>query len=341
MKKHLNTLFITTQGSYLSKDGECVSIKVDGELKGRIPIHTIGGIVCFGRVSTSPYLLGLCSGARVTVTYLTLNGRFLARVLGPTTGNVLLRKEQYRRSESAAQSTEIARSVLLGKVANCRTLLQRAQRDHGEADQLRSSVDRLYTCIERLQRKDLSLDSLRGIEGEAAAEYFRVFNDLIRRDERSFEFRGRTRRPPKDIVNCMLSFVYTLLVHDIRSALETVGLDPAVGFLHRDRPGRPSLALDILEEFRPAFADRIVLSMINRGQVKASGFVCSETGAFSMKEDTRKAVILAYQERKQETIQHPFLKERMPIGLLWHTQALLFARFLRGDLDGYPPYVIR
>ena len=342
VKKHLNTLFVTTQGSYLAKDGECVLIRVEQADKARIPIHTLGGIVCFGNVSASPFLLGHCAANGVAVSFLTENGRFLARVQGPVSGNVLLRREQYRWADNPARSTAMARYVVAGKIANSRTVLLRAARDHGgdgREEGLRSAANRLADGMRRLQQETLQLDEVRGIEGEAGAAYFGTFDALITSEEPTFRFAGRNRRPPLDAVNCLLSFLYTLLVHDVRGALECVGLDPAVGFLHRDRPGRPSLALDIMEEFRPAVADRLALSLINLGQVKPKGFKQLETGAVLMDDATRKEVIVAWQKRKQDVVEHPFLKEKMPVGLLWHTQALLLARHIRGDLDGYPPYI--
>ncbi|MEW6488898.1 MAG: type I-C CRISPR-associated endonuclease Cas1c [Thermodesulfobacteriota bacterium] len=344
MKKHLNTLFVTTQGSYLAKDGECVLIRVEREDKARIPIHTLGGVVCFGQVSLSPQLMAHCAEHGVGVSFLSENGRFLARVHGPVSGNVLLRREQYRWADDPARSAAVARFVLTGKLANSRRVVLRAARDHGgdgRGERLRYTAARLADCLERLQDERLALDELRGIEGEAGNLYFGAFDHLVTSGEEAFRFAGRNRRPPLDPVNCLLSFVYTLLVHDVRSALECVGLDPAVGYLHRDRPGRPSLALDLMEEFRPVFADRLVLSLVNLGQVKPRGFRKLESGAVLLEDEARKEVIVAYQKRKQEVVEHPFLKEKMPVGLLWHTQALLLARHLRGDLDGYPPYIPR
>lgn len=344
MKKHLNTLFVTTQGTYLSKEGECVQVRVDGVNKAVIPIHTLGGIVCFGNVLCSPFLLGHCAEHGVAVSFLTEHGRFLARVQGPVSGNVLLRREQYRWADDPERSAAMARSLLTGKLANARNVLLRAARDHGDDgrdEPLRAAALRLIDCLRRLERPALSLDEIRGIEGEAGAIYFGAFNALITSDDEAFRFKGRNRRPPLDPTNCLLSFLYTLLLHDIRAAIECVGLDPAVGFLHRDRPGRPGLALDILEEFRAVMADRLALSLINLGQVKAKGFETSESGAVLMEDGTRKEVILAYQKRKQEEVEHPFLQEKMPVGLLWHIQALLLARHIRGDLDGYPPYIRR
>jgi CRISPR-associated protein Cas1 len=341
MKKHLNTLFITTQGAYLSKEGETVLVKVDKEIRLRIPVHTIGGIVCFGNVSCSPFLMGFCAENGVSISFLSENGRFLARVQGPVSGNVLLRREQYRRADDPQSSTDIAKAVLTGKIANSRTVLQRALRDHGPKlyeEGLRQSVIILNRCLDSLERAS-SLDSVRGIEGDAANCYFSVFDHLIVAQKEAFSFQERNRRPPLDNVNCLLSFLYTLLVHDIRSALETVGLDPAVGFLHRDRPGRPSLALDIMEEFRPFLADRLALSLINLRQVQDKGFKKMDTGAVLMNDETRRKLLVAYQERKQEDIMHPFLDEKVTVGMLFHIQALLLARFLRGDIDGYPPFI--
>ena len=339
MKQHLNTLYVTTQESYLSKDGECVAVHHSGEVKGKIPIHTLGGLVLFGQVSCSPFLLGHCAENQVTVSWLTENGRFLASMHGPTHGNVLLRREQYRKADCPDASANVARAVTIGKIANCRTVLLRTARERPD-DRLGLAGARLADCLARLQ-PGLPLDVVRGIEGEAANAYFGAFDTLISNPDPAFRFAGRNRRPPLDPVNCLLSFLYTLLAHDIRSALETCGLDPAVGFLHRDRPGRPSLALDMMEEFRPYLADRLACTLINRGQVKAAGFKQTESGAVLMDDATRKEVLIAWQERKREEIEHPFLQERMPVGLLWHTQARLMARYIRGDMDAYPPFVIR
>ncbi len=341
MKKHLNTLFVTTQGAYLSKDGETVVVKVEKEIRLRIPIHTIGGIVCFGNVMCSPFLMGFCAERDVAISFLTEYGRFLARVQGPVSGNVLLRREQYRRADDMNASAEMARAVLIGKLANCRTVLGRALRDHSDklnADEVREASQRINSSLQCLQ-SDLPLNVLRGFEGEAAHTYFSVFDHLITSQKEDFIFRERNRRPPLDNVNCLLSFLYTLVLHDVRSALESVGLDPAVGFLHRDRPGRPGLALDMMEEFRPFLADRLTLSLINLNQIQTKGFKKMESGAVLMDDETRKAVLVAYQKRKQDEIMHPFLEEKVPIGLLFYMQALLLARCLRGDLDGYPTFI--
>ena len=341
MKKHLNTLFVTTQGSYLAKEGETVVVKVERKIRLRIPIHTIGGIVCFGNITCSPFLMGFCAERDVAISFLTEYGRFLARVQGPVSGNVLLRREQYRRADDMNVSAEMARAALTGKLANCRTVLRRALRDHSDklnADEVHEASQRIRSSLARLQ-SDLPLNVLRGIEGEAAHTYFGVFDHLITSQKQDFFFRGRNRRPPLDHVNCLLSFLYTIVLHDVRSALESAGLDPAVGFLHRDRPGRPGLALDMMEEFRPFLADRLTLSLINLNQVQKKGFRKMESGAVLMDDETRKAVLVAYQKRKQDEIMHPFLEEKVPIGLLFHMQALLLARCLRGDLDGYPTFI--
>lgn len=341
MKKLLNTLFVTTQGAYLHKEGETIVVKVEDEVRLQAPVHTIGSIVCFGQVSCSPFLMGFCAENGVAITFLTEYGRFLASVHGNTSGNVLLRREQYRRADDIASSAAIARNFILGKLANCRAVLQRAVRDHEskvDVTQLDKVVVWLGYSIDQVKRQK-NLDEMRGTEGESAHLYFGVFDHLIVAQKGDFKFKGRSRRPPLDEVNCLLSFIYTLLVHDMRSALETVGLDPQVGFLHRDRSGRPSLALDMIEELRPFIADRLVLSLINREQVSKKGFTVLGSGAVLMDDETRKIVLVAYQKRKQEEIMHPFIKENAPVGLLFYLQALLFARYLRGDLDGYPVFI--
>jgi len=341
MKKLLNTLYVTTQGAYLAKEGETVAVKIDQEVRLRIPVHTIGGIVCFGNVSCSPFLMGFCTENGICISFLNQHGRFLARVQGPVSGNVLLRREQYRSADNDDLSGKLAKAFVTGKVANCRTVLQRALRDHsGKIDEeaLRLALDNLNRTLKSLELNQ-TLNEVRGLEGHAAHTYFSVFDHLIVAQKDEFSFQERNRRPPMDNVNCLLSFIYTLLVHDCRSALESVGLDPAVGFLHRDRPGRPGLALDLMEEFRPFFADRLVLSLINLRQVQHKGFKKTEAGSVVMNDETRKVLLVAYQERKQEEILHPFLEEKVSIGMLFHVQALLLARCLRGDLDGYPPFI--
>ncbi|HBA83812.1 MAG TPA: subtype I-C CRISPR-associated endonuclease Cas1 [Verrucomicrobia bacterium] len=341
MKKFLNTLFVQTQGAYLNKEGEAVVVSVEKEVKLRVPIHTLGGVVCFGNVLCSPFLLGHCAENGVQVSLLTANGRFLARVQGPVSGNVLLRREQYRRADDLAASAEIARAIVLAKAANARTVLQRASRDHeGKTgiELLDPAIGRLGRILDEI-RLETVLDSVRGKEGDAGRVYFEAFDSLITAQKEDFFFKERSRRPPLDNMNALLSFIYTLLAHDCVGALEGVGLDAQVGFLHRQRPGRPSLALDLMEEFRPFLADRLALSLVNLRQVQGKGFQKSESGAVEMDDDTRKTLLMAYQKRKQEEILHPFLNETVPIGLLMHVQALLMARFLRGDLDGYPPFI--
>lgn len=339
MKHLLNTLYITTQESYLAKDGECIAVHQGGTLKGKIPIHTLSGLVLLGQVTCSPYLLAHCAENGVVVSWLTEHGRFLASMHGHVSGNVLLRREQYRKADCLTASAALARSMVIGKIANCRTILMRTARERPHPS-LETACGQMETSLRRL-RQELPLDVVRGVEGEAAHAYFSAFPQLIHNEDLAFCFSGRNRRPPLDVVNCLLSFVYTLLVHDVRGALESCGLDPAVGFLHRDRPGRPSLALDMMEEFRAYLADRLVCTLINRGQVKAKGFQQRETGAVIMDDATRKNVIVAWQERKQEIVEHPFLAEKMPVGLALHCQARLLARHVRGDMDAYPPFIIR
>ncbi|MFP4642188.1 MAG: type I-C CRISPR-associated endonuclease Cas1c [Dehalococcoidia bacterium] len=343
MKHLLNTLYVSTQGSYLAREGETVLVRSDGETRLQVPIHTLGGIVCFGQVSCSPPLMGLCAERNVAISFLTEHGKFLARVDGPVSGNVLLRREQYRRADDKEASSVIARSVVAAKISNCRTAILRSARGHSE-DAARSALAKASEQLaEHLKSLDgpVSLETARGKEGEAARTYFGVFDHLITAQKKDFSFHDRSRRPPLDKVNALLSFLYTLLMHDVSAALEAVGLDPAVGYLHRDRPGRPGLALDLMEEFRPYWADRLAVSLINRQQIKGKGFRKTETGAILMDDETRKEVLVAYQKRKQEEIQHPFLEEKVAIGLLPHCQALLMSRYLRGDLDGYPPFIWR
>lgn len=341
MKRHLNTLYVLTQGAYVAKENDTLVVKVDDEIRIRLPALTLQGLVCFGQVSVSPWAMAFCSERGVGVTFLSENGRFLARVVGPTTGNVLLRREQYRRADDPEAAITVARPIVAAKIANARSVLQRAARDHPGGDSGTSfgvAVDRLGVHLRDAERTS-DLDRLRGIEGMAARTYFDVFDHLILQQKEGFRFMERSRRPPLDRVNSLLSFVYTLLVHDLRGALESVGLDPAVGFLHRDRPGRPSLALDLMEELRPWFADRLVLSLINLRQLSPEHFQETESGAVLLSEEGRKTVLAGYQKRKQEELVHPFLGERTTIGLLPHLQGLLLARYLRGDLDGYPPFV--
>ena len=343
MRKLLNTLYVSSQGSYLHREGETVVVEREKQQVLQLPIHTIGGIVCFGNVLCSPFLLGFCAERDVSISFLSEHGRFLASVHGPVRGNVLLRRQQYRMADDEKASQGIASNVVSGKLANCRIVLNRTIRDHAakvNVEALKGASEKINRIIERIPRM-LSIDEIRGLEGQAAAEYFKVFNHLIVDQKEDFVFAERSRRPPLDEVNALLSFFYTLLVHDIRSALETVGLDPAVGFLHRDRPGRPGLALDIMEEFRPVIADRQVLSLINRRQLSKKGFTKSASGAVTMDDDTRKTVLSEYQSRKQDEVYHPYIEEKVPIGLLFFIQANLMARYIRGDIDGYPPFFWR
>jgi CRISPR-associated protein Cas1 len=289
----------------------------------------------------SPFLMHHCAESNVAVSFLSMYGKFLARIQGPVSGNVLLRREQYRVADQPEAAATIARHMLIGKMANARSVLRRALRDHadkGGFQTLEKSQSRLTQYLQRLERP-MPIDELRGNEGEAAASYFAAFPELITAEEEAFTFSGRNRRPPTDPVNALLSFTYTLLVHDCRSALEGVGLDPCVGYLHTDRPGRPSLALDLMEEFRAVMADRLVLSLINRKQIQPKDFNDSAGGAVSMTDSARKTLLTAWQKRKQEEITHPYLGEKCAVGLLPHLQAQLLARHLRGDLEAYPPFI--
>jgi CRISPR-associated protein Cas1 len=343
MKQHLNTLFVTTPGAYLRKEGQAVAVRVDNETRLRAPLHQLGGIVAFGAIGASPSLMAACAQAGVAVSFLTQRGAFLARVSGFTGGNVLLRREQYRRADDEPASLAIARMIVLAKVANARSVLLRAARDRPDApghDELARTADQLAQSLDAIQGAG-TLDALRGLEGDAAKGYFAVFNAMIVNQADGFVMNGRTRRPPLDPVNALLSFLYVMLTHDARAACEAAGLDPAVGFLHRDRPGRPGLALDLVEELRAFLADRLALSLINRRQIAPKGFVQRESGAFEMDDQTRKTVLVAYQKRKQQTLMHPFIGETTTIGLLAHLQARLLARYLRGELDAYPPFIAK
>jgi CRISP-associated protein Cas1 len=339
MRKLLNTLYVTLPQAYLSKEGETVLVRQEQETRLRVPILMLEGIVCVGQVSMSPALMGFCAEHNVGVSFLSEYGRFLARIQGPVHGNVLLRREQYRRADAEAEAMAIARSVLLAKIANGRTALLRAAREHPSEtlDRVSAQMGESLRALESAG----TLESLRGVEGDAAHGYFSVFDELILQQKEAFFFHERSRRPPLDNVNALLSFLYVLLAHDVESALEVAGLDPAVGFLHRDRPGRASLALDLMEELRPVLADRLALTLINRRQVAAPGFIRSGSGGVTMNDATRKEVLVAWQLRKQEEILHPFLNERIPFGLVPYAQALLLARHLRGDLDAYPSFFWR
>lgn len=341
MRKLLNVLYVTTENSYLSLDGENVVVSVDGSEKFRIPIHNIESIVCFGYMGASPALMGFCAEKGVGLSFLTPYGKFLARVSGGVHGNVLLRKKQYQISDTEKDCVSTAINIITGKLVNSRVVIERGLRDHTDqvdVSALEKASEYIKESILTLQDSK-TLDSVRGIEGDCAKAYFSVFNELILQQKNEFIMSGRNKRPPTDNVNALLSFLYTLLAHDTQSALETVGLDPCVGFLHRDRPGRASLALDIMEEFRAFMVDRLALSLINRKQIAAKGFTIKESGGVIMDNDTRKEVLIAWQKRKQEEITHPFLNEKINIGLLPYVQSLLLARYLRGDLEAYPPFL--
>ncbi len=348
MNAYDNTLYVLTQGAYLAKDGEQVAVRVEKETRLAVPLHTLGGIVTFGAVTASPFLLGAAAERGVCVSMFTEYGRFLARVEGAVSGNIRLRKAQYRASETPTACAGLAASFIVGKIANQRVVLSRCAREHPEdAEPLRTAAANLSESLAQAMRiasgksQEPDVDTIRGCEGRAAAVYFDVFDHLITAQKKDFQFTARSRRPPLNAVNALLSFVYTLLTHDIRSALEGVGLDPQAGFLHRDRPGRPGLALDMMEELRPVLADRLVLSLINRRQLERSDFKTTESGAVEMTESARKTVLTAYQERKREELRHPFLDETMRLGLVPHIQARLLGRFLRGELDAYPPFLWR
>ncbi|HEY7376681.1 MAG TPA: type I-C CRISPR-associated endonuclease Cas1c [Polyangia bacterium] len=341
MKKLLNTLYVTTEGMGLRKDGENLVAEIDGAERARVPFHMLGSVVVFGGTFVSPPLIGPLARGGVTLVLLDRQGRFEARVEGPVSGNVLLRRAQYRAAE---RPDDIVRGIVSAKVANQRAVLMRSLRDYGEefAPERRAAIETATGRLERILRRvafaNEGAEVLRGAEGEAANIYFSVFDDLVRSPDPEIRFRGRSRRPPLDPVNALLSFLYTLLTHDCRSAAEGVGLDPAVGFLHRERPGRPSLALDLMEELRPVLADRLALSLLNRRQLRRRDFETRDGGAVLLSEDGRKTVLTAWQERKKEERKHPFLDETAPLGLVPHLQAQLLARHLRGDLDAYPPW---
>lgn len=340
MKKLLNTLYVTTQGLYLHKEGETVVAELKGKVLLRLPIHTLSGIICFGNVLCSPFLLGLCGERNVSVSFLTEHGKFLSRVVGPISGNVLLRIAQMKASFDLSKSLSIAKSCIVGKILNTKMVLQRRLRDHGPEESCKSVVSKLSNILLRLKNAE-TLDQIRGLEGEAANGYFSVFNTLLCGQGKNFAIHGRSRRPPLDPMNALLSFLYTVLAHDCASACESVGLDPQVGYLHTPRSGRASLALDLMEELRAVLVDRMVLSLVNLGQISLRDFKTTETGAVVMKDDCRKQVLVTWQKRKQECITHSFLHEKIPIGLIPYVQALLLARHLRGDLDAYPPFIFR
>lgn len=340
MKKLLNTLYITSPNRYLSLDGENVVILEKEQPIGRVPLHNLQSIVTFGYTGASPALMGACAQRNIDLVFLSGNGRFLARIVGEVYGNVTLRKEQFRRSDSDEARIRIARNCIMGKVYNARWVLERAARDYAmrlDVEKFKSKSAFLKESLTKIRNCE-NADTLRGLEGEAASVYFSVFDDMILQQKEYFKFEGRNRRPPTDAVNAMLSFAYILLTSMCANALNTVGLDPYVGFFHTDRPGRKSLALDMVEELRSVMADRFVLTLINRKIVHQDGFLQKENGAVVMDEETRKIFLTHWQSKKQETIKHPFLDEKVEWGMVPYVQAMLLARYLREDLDEYPPF---
>lgn len=341
MRHLLNTLFITSEDIYLSLDGENVVANRDGQAVARYPLHTLSGILSFSYSGASPALMGACAQRNISLSFCSPRGKFLARVCGEENGNVLLRRMQYRFADDPAQSCLIARNMIFGKLYNTRWSIERTRRDHGLRldEELLGNASQILKELLPAISAETSLDSLRGLEGAGAAAYFRVLDHMILNHKDVFSFQGRTRRPPLDPFNAMLSFAYSLLANDCASALDSVGLDPYVGFLHRDRPGRTSLALDLMEELRPCLADRFVLTLVNNRIMKATDFQLQEGGAVLLTDDARRTFLKAWQERKKESITHPYLGEKLPWGLVPYIQALLLARYIRGDLDAYPPFL--
>ena len=341
MRKLLNTLFVTSEDAYLTIEGQNVVVNREKREIARFPLHTLSGIISFSYAGASPALMGGCAKHGVSLSFCTPNGRFLARSVGEENGNVLLRRMQYRAADDTAHSCRIARNMIFGKLHNARWSIERTKRDHSlrvDTAHLQASIDRIKALYPGVL-EEISLESLRGGEGIGAKAYFDVFDEMILQNKADFFFRERSRRPPLDNVNAMLSFAYSLLGNDCAAALESVGLDAYVGFLHRDRPGRTSLALDLMEEMRPCFADRFVLSLINNRVVRDDYFEHTDSGAVLLTGDGRKKFLQAWQERKRETITHPYLKEKIAWGLVPYVQALLLARYLRDDLDAYPPFL--
>ena len=341
MKHLLNTLFILSEDIYLSLDGENVVANRDKQIVARYPLHTLQNIVTFSYAGASPALMGACAERQIGFAFCTPRGKFLARVCGESHGNVLLRRAQYRAADDLMQSCQISRTMIFGKLYNARWSIERTRRDHGlrvDGARLTEASRQIHELLPQV-REETSLDHLRGLEGVGASAYFGVLNDMVLGDKETFYFHGRNRRPPLDAFNALISFAYSLLAHDCASALESVGLDSYVGFLHRDRPGRTSLALDIMEELRPCMADRFVLTLINNRQVKASDFLHMESGAVLLTDEGRKTFLKNWQEKKKETLTHPYLGEKLPWGMIPYIQALLLARYLRGDLDAYPPFL--
>lgn len=341
MRQLLNTLFVTSEDVYLSLDGENVVANQAGKAVARYPLHTLQSIISFSYAGASPALMGACARREIGLAFCSPRGRFLARISGPTHGNVLLRRTQYRMADDPVQSCHIARNMIFGKVYNARWSVERTRRDHAlriDCQQFGAVSGQLHRLLPQIAA-ETSLESLRGLEGIGAAAYFSVLDDMILREKETFFFRERSRRPPLDPFNALLSFAYSLLAHDCASALESVGLDAYVGYLHRDRPGRESLALDLMEELRPCFADRFVLTLVNNRVFKASDFEIQESGAVFLTDAAHRTFLKHWQERKRTPINHPFLDEKIPWGLVPYIQGLLLARYLRGDLDAYPPFL--
>ena len=341
MKHLLNTLYILSEDVYLSLDGENVVANREKQAVARYPLHTLQNIVTFSYAGASPALMGACAERQIGLALCTPRGRFLARVCGEVSGNVLLRREQYRAADDPVQCCRISRTMIFGKLFNARWSIERTRRDHAlrvDGEKLSAAARQMQALLPQV-REETSPERLRGLEGVGASAYFGVFDEMILGDKEAFAFRGRSRRPPLDAVNALLSFAYSLLAHDCASALESVGLDSYVGFLHRDRPGRESLALDLMEELRPCMADRFVLTLINNRRVKASDFLYAESGAVLLTEDGRKLFLQSWQEKKKEMLTHPYLGEKLSWGMIPYIQALLLARYLRGDLDAYPPFL--
>ncbi|MDD6572142.1 MAG: type I-C CRISPR-associated endonuclease Cas1c, partial [Thermoflexaceae bacterium] len=341
MRKLLNTLFVMNEKAYLSLEGETVFVEIESEKAGQFPLHTLESIICFSYCGATPALMGECAKRGINLAFYSPFGKFLCRVTGESRGNVLLRKQQYRISDNESASCVIARNFILGKVFNCRWSVDRTLRDHEmriDSEQCRKAIYVLSGALEKIKIED-NLDTLRGLEGESATIYFSVFDEMILNQKEDFYFHGRNKRPPLDNVNAMLSFGYSLLANDCANALEGVGIDSFVGFMHRDRPGRKSLALDLMEELRPVLVDRFVLTLINNKQIKAEHFKMSNSGAVEFTDDGKKKFLSAWQNHKKEEIVHPYLKEKISWGLVPHVQALLLARHLRGDIDGYPPFL--
>jgi CRISPR-associated protein Cas1 len=343
MHQILNTLYVMTPRSYLHLDHETLKVRLKGETKLQVPLHHLGAVVCVGDVAVSTALLHRCADDGRAVVFLDTSGRFKARLEGPTSGNVLLRQAQHLAHGNPARGVGIARAVVAGKLQNARQVLLRGGRESADAEDVAVLQQAARHLAEALPRLELlaDLDAIRGVEGDAARHYFAAFGRMVKEDRASFTPDGRTRRPPRDRMNALWSFLYTLLCADCVAAAEGVGLDPQAGFLHALRPGRPALALDLMEELRPVLADRLALTLVNRRQLTAKDFEERPGGAVLLTDGGRRAVVVAYQQRKQEEVQHPVAGERVPLGLVCHVQARLLARHLRGDLEGYPPFLYR